>query len=108
MRVWFPYNQISPMGLEDVIFEVVPLEDPRDHRESGSGCGRSEGAILVDLAVLQEGVAKVSCQCRTVNFIPLSDEDPHVLVQQREDSISKNVHARYLCRCPKRQSLARY
>lgn len=92
-------------------FEVVPLEDPRDHQKSGSGSGRSEGAILADLAVLQKGMARVSGQYGTVNFIPLSEEDPLVQVQEAEDSISKkafcyqDIHARYLGLYARRHNL---
>lgn len=86
-------NDIREKGLEDVVFATVPLQDYRT---------QTERAVLVDLAVLEIGIERVRQAYGSVNFTPLSNDDPIILAQQpaHEDSQRipgyMKIHSKYL------------
>jgi hypothetical protein len=66
-------NDIWEKGLEDVVLATITFQDYRT---------QTERAILVDLAVLEIGIERVRQAYGSVNFIPLSNDDPIILAQQ--------------------------
>ena len=115
IRVWHCDFQFSPMetivkkGLDKVVVDAVLLED---HSPSSANKVRPGAAVLADLAVLEEGITDVIREYGIVNFIPLSDADPIVFMQQAEDSESRKalgyqqIYVRYLQEYARRLSLA--
>lgn len=115
MRVWHYDFQFSPMetivkkGLDKIVLDAVPLEDqcPTSANEVRQG-----SAVLADLAVLEEGITDVIREYGVVNFLPLSDADPILFMQQAEDSESRKalgyqqIYVRYLQEYARRLSLA--
>lgn len=93
-------NDIREKGLEDVVLAAVPLQDYRTP---------TEGAILVDLAVLEIGIERVRQAYGSVNFVPLSNDDPIILAQQPayEDSPKvpgyMEIYSKYLSEFSKRR-----
>lgn len=84
-------GDIQEKGLGDVVFEAIPLEVPEYQRVPGNGSVHPEGAILVDLAVLDTGISRVLRQYGTIDFIPLGDNDPFILAQERNAIASKKA-----------------
>lgn len=115
IRVWHYDFEFSPMetifkkGLDKVVLDAVLLED---HGPTSANKARPGAAVLADLAVLEEGITDVIREYGIVNFLPLSDEDPIVSMQQAEDSESRKalgyqqIYVRYLQEYAKRLSLA--
>ncbi|KAJ5542268.1 hypothetical protein N7535_004689 [Penicillium sp. DV-2018c] len=66
-------NDIREKGLKKVVLATVPLQDYRTEMER---------SILVDLAVLEIGIERVRQAYGSVNFVPLSNDDPIILAQQ--------------------------
>ncbi|KAJ6112282.1 hypothetical protein N7523_002104 [Penicillium sp. IBT 18751x] len=69
-------------GLDKVVLDAVLLEY---HDPARAENVRPGAAILADLAVLEEGITDVIREYGIVNFLPLSDADPIVFMQQAED-----------------------
>ena len=69
-----PIDVVRAKDLADVVFEAIPLHDHGIKR-----------AILVDLAVLEEGIPRVRTVYRLVDFTALSDEDQIILAQSSND-----------------------
>lgn len=73
-------DDIKLRGLGDVVFEAIPLG------KLGIRSGHSlKCAILVDLAVLHEGIPRVLSQYGDIEFCQLGDKDPIILAQERPD-----------------------
>ncbi|RJE17452.1 hypothetical protein PHISCL_10211 [Aspergillus sclerotialis] len=100
-------DDIKLRGLGDVVFEAIPLG------KLGIRSGHSlKCAILVDLAVLHEGIQRVLSEYGNIDFVPLSDKDPIILAQEPHDIASKkalayqHMYTRYLWEYKKRCKLA--
>lgn len=115
MRVWHHNFRSSPMetviekGLDKVLLGAIPLEE---HGPTSAHNVRPGAAVLADLAILEEGITNVIREYGIVNFLPLSDADPIVFMQQAEDSESRKAlgyqqtYVRYLQEYARRLNLA--
>ncbi|KAJ5117874.1 uncharacterized protein N7443_001780 [Penicillium atrosanguineum] len=72
-------------GFDDVVLDAVLHEY---HDPARADNARPGAAILADLAVLEEGMIR---EYGIVNFLPLSDTDPIVFMQQAEGSESRKA-----------------
>ncbi|KAF7182858.1 hypothetical protein CNMCM7691_002602 [Aspergillus felis] len=99
IRVWccsdqqYPMANVRSKGLHDVVRAAVPLQDPNYRRVAEDKAVRPDGAILVDLAVHEEGVRRVVRLYGPTGFFPMSDDDPVVLSQPGETMEDKRVAA---------------
>ncbi|EAW16824.1 uncharacterized protein NFIA_001730 [Aspergillus fischeri NRRL 181] len=99
IRVWCSSHQKHPMasvrskGLHDVVRAAVPLQDPNYRRVADDKTVHPEGAILVELAVHEEGVRRVVRQYGPPGFFPMSDDDPVVLSQPGKTMEDKRIAA---------------
>jgi hypothetical protein len=64
-----------------VVRAAVSLQDPDYRRVADDKTVHPDGAILVDLAVHQDGVREVLRKYRVIDFVPMSNGDPVVLSQ---------------------------
>lgn len=104
-------------GLADVVIAAVPLLDPNYRRHVEDKTLHPEGAVLVDLAVRRAGVSRVYLKYGVIDFVPMSDQDPVVLVHQGKDMEEKRIaayrdisarYSRYLGEvCPKLNPMAK-
>lgn len=72
---------------------AVPLQAPNYRQVANDKTVHPDGAILVDLAVLKEGVHRVLRQYRPTGFLPMSSDDPVVLSQPSETMEDKQIAA---------------
>ncbi|GFF59477.1 hypothetical protein IFM46972_11391 [Aspergillus udagawae] len=84
---------VQSKGLHDVVIAAVPLQDPNYQRGADDKTVHPEGAILVDLAVHEEGVRRVLRQYGPTGFFPMSDDDPVILSQPSETMEDKQIAA---------------
>ncbi|KAJ5887376.1 hypothetical protein N7495_007417 [Penicillium taxi] len=117
VRIWFPHNglqlkeDIISKGLEDVIWDAIPLQELGAQHQARHGYGNRNDASLVEFAVLETGVPRVLEKYEIPNFLPLSSDDPMVLQQPVKDLESKkalcyqSLHSKYLQGYKKRQQL---
>jgi hypothetical protein len=84
---------VRSKGLHDVVRAAVPLQDPNYRRVADDKTVHPDGAILVDLAVLEEGVRRVLRHYGPTGFFPMSHDDPVVLSQPGETMEDKQVAA---------------
>ena len=76
------------MVFDVVVLDAVLLEDPGPTSANNVRPGAADPA---DLTVLEEGMTDVTAENGIVNFLPLSDADPIVFMQQAEDSESRKA-----------------
>ncbi|KAI9039929.1 zinc knuckle domain protein [Aspergillus affinis] len=87
VRIWCIDHQPNPMfgieskGLDDVVIIAIPLQDPNEPNIPVNGTDPPKGAILVDLAVYEEGISRVRHAYGPIDFNPLSDHDPIITAQ---------------------------
>jgi hypothetical protein len=84
---------VRSKGLDDVVKAAVPLQDPNYRRVADDKTIHPDDAILVDLAVHEEGVRRVVRQYGPTGFFLMSDDDPVVLSQHGETMEDKKVAA---------------
>ncbi|KAF7133901.1 hypothetical protein CNMCM5793_005367 [Aspergillus hiratsukae] len=84
---------VQSKGLHAVVRAAVPLQDPNYRRVADDKTVHPDGAILVDLAVHDEGVRRVLRQYGPTGFVPMSDDDPVVLSQPGEKMEDKQIAA---------------
>lgn len=83
---------IEDKGLGDVVATAIPLQGPGEPNIPANQIAHSEGAILVDLAVYEDGISRVRHAYGPIDFNPLSDRDPIIMVQDAHSLDSKRVH----------------
>ncbi|KAH3438007.1 hypothetical protein KXW39_000827 [Aspergillus fumigatus] len=99
VRAWccsdqqYPMANVRSRGLHDVVRAAVPLQAPNYRQVANDKTVHPDGAILVDLAVLKEGVHRVLRQYRPTGFLPMSSDDPVVLSQPSETMEDKQIAA---------------
>lgn len=82
---------VRSKGLHEVVRAAVPLQDPNYRRVADDKTVHPDGAILVDLAVHEEGVRRVLRQYGPIGFVPMSDDNPVVLSQPGETMEVKQI-----------------
>lgn len=98
VRIWCINHQPNPMfdienkGLGDVVEIAIPLQIPSEPHIPVNRIAHSEGAILVDLAVYEEGISRVRHAYGPIDFDPLSDRDPIIMAQDAQSLDSKRAH----------------
>ncbi|GFF82396.1 hypothetical protein IFM47457_05795 [Aspergillus lentulus] len=71
-------------GCIKVIYRYKVIKDKTVH---------PDGAILIDLAIYKEGVPITLYKYRVINFAPMSNKDPVVLLQPSEIIEDKQIAA---------------
>lgn len=104
-------EDIKRKGLEDVVFDAIALQELSAQYQAQNGYSNMNDAFLVDLAVLETGILRVLGKYGTLNFVPLSSDDPIILQQPAEDLDSKKalcyqrLHSKYSQEYVQRQRL---
>jgi hypothetical protein len=91
---------VQSKGLQDVLEQAVPLQDPNYRRVANDKTIHPDSAILVDLAIHEESVCRVLLKYGLTGFAPISHEDPGVLsqcgdkIEDRQIAANKNMFQR--------------